>query len=228
MIIFDTILLGLAIVVCIYASLLIHEAGHVISARMLGIGVRSVIIGNGPNLIRSSIGKTSLSFKLFSIRACVEYNVEHVLSVSTFKKISMSLSGPLVSIIVFGATYFLYVNLSPSGVIPGTDLYSLYIEYGHIPGIPGIFYGLFCQITKGFINIVLIFSLLNLLMFCMAMLPFVDHDFGKSIFNLIDWYDPDFKSPTGHIYIMASNVSKSVFALTMFALSVLDIYRFVT
>jgi hypothetical protein len=45
----------LVLIAFIYLDIYIHEFGHVIAARLAGIGVNRVIIGNGKELLRKSI-----------------------------------------------------------------------------------------------------------------------------------------------------------------------------
>lgn len=210
------------ILICFFWGLSVHELGHFYCSRILKIRVKSIVIGIGPELIQKQMNDFQLYINLFPIKAYVKTNtdVEAYFALPLFHKIFLSVSGPLASFFVSSFIFFLLLNHTVSPLAPFLDIIR---SYDHIPGIPFVLYAFFILIHNSYANVVLVFFVINSLILAFSCLPILEHDLGKMFFNVIS----HIREKSIVVYILISKMIKSFVHLSVLALSILDIFRFI-
>jgi len=120
--------------IVLYSSIILHEVGHLISAKISGVKVREFSIGGGRKLFSFTFNETKYTLntfitlinKRFSFGASgyCEVNVFSYLKATKLKKILIAGGGIIVHLILFvlSITYFLITRNSLVSIIAWVNL----------------------------------------------------------------------------------------------------------
>lgn len=86
-------------VVIIAMCILLHEAGHLLAAKRLGIPVDEFSIGFGKKLFSKKLGETEYNIRVFWLGGFVKPNQDSFKSAKRWKKIIVYLAGPSMNLL---------------------------------------------------------------------------------------------------------------------------------
>ncbi len=103
-----------AIVVCIALLIACHEIGHLIAAKLAGVGVETFSIGFGPAILKKKIGETTYVLSLIPVGGYIkmvgeDFESEGFYTQSLGKKLAVGLSGSFANFILAFVITFLVV-----------------------------------------------------------------------------------------------------------------------
>jgi regulator of sigma E protease len=196
----------LAVLLIIGVLILIHEAGHFIAARAVGVPVEVFSIGFGPALWKKTIGGTEYRISLVPLGGYVLPAVkdeQDYFRIPINKRIIFSIGGPIANlvpiILLFGTLNVIRSGVSPAGMfiqpfMQTADLIqrifiaflNLFARPGSISGIVGILHEGGKFIGGDGINAVRLTIIIsaNLAIFNLLPLPVLDG--GKILFCILE------------------------------------------
>ncbi|WP_316980434.1 site-2 protease family protein [Shumkonia mesophila] len=77
----------------------IHEAGHLVAARLCGIPVKKFALGLGPEIIGRQIGGTRYQMRALPVGGLVDVDNEALYAAAWWKRAAVFLAGPAVNIV---------------------------------------------------------------------------------------------------------------------------------
>lgn len=112
-----------AFLVVLSASVAVHEAGHMVTAKKLGVPVPKFFVGFGPTLWSKKFGETEYGVKALPLGGFIAVEdttqpegspARALLSyVSPWRRILIFLAGPAVNIVIGVAVLFMYLMINP-------------------------------------------------------------------------------------------------------------------
>ncbi|MBP7738752.1 MAG: site-2 protease family protein [Spirochaetes bacterium] len=196
----------LAVLLIIGLLILIHELGHFIAARAVGVPIEVFSVGFGPALWKKTIGGTEYRLSLVPLGGYVLPAVkdeQDYFRIPIYKRIIFSLGGPAANLlpilILFGALNILQAGFSFAGIAiepfrQTADLiHRIFIAFGNLFAKPGNVSGIVGILHDGgkfiggdgvnAIRLTVIISA-NLAIFNLLPLPVLDG--GKILFCILE------------------------------------------
>jgi len=194
-------------------TILIHEFGHLVFAKMVKMPINIFSVGFGPKLLSKTIGETEYRISLIPLGGYVMPaidNEEDFFKLPVYKRIIMSIGGPIASIIlpvfclsvinIFTVDFSLW-NLTLKPILQSGQLFigmaaslpQIFSGQGEVAGIVGIV-SQGGQIIEGSIFNSLKFTALISLNFALLnLLPLPILDGGKVLLYLMEKVSVKFK-----------------------------------
>ncbi|NKB56728.1 MAG: hypothetical protein GKS00_10365 [Alphaproteobacteria bacterium] len=109
------------LLITMYAVVLVHGCGHLIAARLLGIGVETISIGLGPKLAAFPRDNPFWRICWLPVGGYVRLQTAYEDEGSYGKKIAVSCSGPLLSVLFAFAIFFVLFAIKGVPAIEGRE-----------------------------------------------------------------------------------------------------------
>ena len=103
------------IVIFMMSVVVIHETGHLLAAKHLGLRVDSFSVGMGPKLISKKINRTEYCLRLFPVGGSCEIPDKGINSVTAGEKALVYLAGPAINGIT-GAIFTALAVIAAKGI----------------------------------------------------------------------------------------------------------------
>ena len=107
-------MLVLSLIICVAAAMLIHEFGHLVAARSIGVSCTELGLGLGPKLFSIKIGNIRFSLRAIPLGSFVRLDGITLKSSSIRQQLIVHLAGIVFNLIFGIATYgtlFGWINL---------------------------------------------------------------------------------------------------------------------
>jgi regulator of sigma E protease len=192
--------------------ILVHEFGHFIAARIVGMPVRIFSIGFGPKLWAVKKKETEYRIAMIPLGGYVMPDVEddkEFLALPVFKRIVMAAGGPLASVIL-PLFCFALVNCISTGITLNslfikpvyqtftifsgvmTALLGIFSQHSQLSGIIGVVAQGGQFIGLSFIKALQFIGLISLNLAVLNLIPLPVLDGGKILFYLMEGVHPKF------------------------------------
>ena len=180
-------------------------------------------------MLNLSINNVQVLVKLIPWKALVRYNTTNGKygSLRLLEKTAISLSGPIASIMAAIVSISVLLGTVEHFAMSQAIFFAIFQEYSQVPGIPYVLYAFYLSIKADLINILLVFGIINFLLCCFSLLPIIEHDLGKILFNTVIHFDNTSGTKFSVVYLIFSGVLKHTTYLAVLALSIMDIYRYI-
>ena len=186
----------------------VHELGHFLAAKLCKVGVHEFALGMGPKIISKQSSKTGTIYSLrwIFIGGYVKLNDEDFKQAKWYEQLIIIIAGVIFNLIFALIGMWLYIFLSDviqvgfiKGFLLGFKLigallreiyiavFELFttVDTTSLAGPVGVVDVVSSYVDTGFINAVEIFTVLNLNLFVMNLLPIPMLDGGQAVLILI-------------------------------------------
>jgi len=168
--------------ILLYVGVLIHELGHVIAGRALGLRVSRVSLGVGPTLLAGSWRLAQVSWALLIPLPIAKTSLatvgEAFYRIERWKRVVFSLAGSSPAIIM--ALLLLAVPSIGRSAAHGL------LTVSSFPGVVGLYTAVTVPMTEGLPGLFAAFALANLSMGLFNLVPLVRFDGGNALFFLLE------------------------------------------
>ncbi len=123
-----------SLIICVAVAMLVHEFGHLVAARSVGVLCTELGLGLGPKLFSFKIGNIRLSLRAIPLGSFVRLDGTALKASSTRQQLTVHLAGIVFNLICGFACYgtlFGWINL----LIAGGNILPLYQHDGWKCGV---------------------------------------------------------------------------------------------
>ncbi|MBW1649255.1 MAG: site-2 protease family protein [Deltaproteobacteria bacterium] len=205
-------------------SLLIHEIGHLAAAKFFDIKVKLFSIGICPSL-------ASYNYKDIKVKICafpvmfyvtLNYDTNSYFNIPLYKRVLFSIFGSLANLLFLIFIYLFCIAINKTFLV--SEFYKIYTLMYNINYIPGILYlinGFAKLIYQNLYSCISFLLIINIIITAVNLLPIIEHDGGKIIFNILNQKKPNILK----YYVAFSKILKFSIGSLVIYFTIMDSWR---